>query len=241
MNEKTLGNFRIVEPIGKGGMGVVVKAVDERLGRSVALKILPPEFAADDDRRARFEREARAAANLSHPNITQIFDVGNDDGTSYIAMEFVEGETLAARIQRGAIGIGEIVAIAAQIVDALDEAHRAGIIHRDIKPANVMVTPSGRVKVLDFGLAKSTSSLDQSASEMTTQMQTETGAVLGTVHYMSPEQALGKNVDGRSDIFSLGVVLYEMATGTRPFSGDTATETIDKISHAQPEAIARFN
>jgi serine/threonine protein kinase len=223
-------------------MGEVYRARDVRLERSVAVKILPPELAGDEKYRQRFQREARAASALSHPNVAHIYDVGEESGTHYIAMELVEGENLRALVAKGPLSADRIADLGVQMASALEEAHSRGIVHRDIKSANAVVDAKGHVKVLDFGLARRT--LDDAAmldSRLSTQDQTAVGVVSGTVPYMSPEQALGKEVDARSDLFSLGVVLYELATGRLPFVGDTATQTIDRICHAAPEPIAALN
>jgi serine/threonine protein kinase/Tol biopolymer transport system component len=239
---RQVGPYKIVSLLGTGGMGEVYLAQDPRLERTVALKILPTELASDPDRMRRFIREARAASSLKHPNVATIHDIGESDGFHFIAMEYVEGQTLATKISGCPMNTDEIVEIGLQVADALDEAHRKGITHRDIKPANLMLTPRGQAKVLDFGLAKVTRPAGQTATtDMSTVVSTETGMVMGTVQYMSPEQVLGKEIDYRSDIFSLGVVFYEMATGRLPFYGPNANETTDRILHRQPEAIARFN
>src|ERR1051325_5435407 len=226
-------------------MGEVYLALDSQLDRPVALKILPAEIARDQQRLHRFLQESRAAAALSHPNIAHIYEIGEAEGAHFIAMEYVEGTPLDRKISGQPLNIAEILDIAIQIADALDEAHAKGIVHRDIKSSNIMITSRGRVKVLDFGLAKLATPAGvtdrTSDSELATRVKTSPGVVMGTVNYMSPEQALGREVDPRSDIFSFGVVLYEMATGRLPFTGDTVTETIDRIAHSQPEAIARLN
>jgi serine/threonine protein kinase/tetratricopeptide (TPR) repeat protein/TolB-like protein len=235
-------HYRILSRLGVGGMGEVYLAQDTDLDRQVALKMLAADVACDQKRMRRFIQEAKAASSLSHPNVAQIFEIGKANGTSFIVMEYVQGMTLEAKMHKQPLDIREIVDIGIQIADALDEAHTKGITHRDVKPANVMVTPRGRVKVLDFGLAKVASSVGQTHSgDMPTQARTEAGVLMGTVPYMSPEQALGHEVESRSDLFSLGVVFYEMATGHRPFSGANANETIDQILHARPEALARLN
>ncbi len=239
---RTLGYYRIVEKLGEGGMGEVYLAEDSRLGRTVALKILPAAVAGDPERRRRFEREARAASVLKHPNVTHIYDVGEEEGVSFIAMEYVEGEGLDRRLASGSLETDELLRLIVQIADALDDAHSQGVIHRDLKPANLLVTARGQAKVLDFGLAKLEPIQDVGQlSQLETQTKTAPGVVMGTVHYMSPEQAMGREVDARSDLFSLGAVLYEMATGKLPFQADSPTEVIDRIVHAHPEAIARFN
>ncbi|HEX4950705.1 MAG TPA: protein kinase [Blastocatellia bacterium] len=233
-----ISHYQILAPLGKGGMGEVYQARDHHLDRLIALKLLPVEVATDAERLRRFVREAKAASALNHPHVATIYEIGAANDTHFIAMEYVAGQTLAARINRQPLAINELLAIGSQIADALDEAHRKGITHRDIKPANIMLNERGQVKVLDFGLAKFTPRAD---SESSTLVKTQPGVMMGTVAYMSPEQALGREVDHRSDIFSLGVVLYEMATGQRPFRGATASETIDHILHTEPEAIAQLN
>ena len=230
-----LGPYEVVAPLGAGGMGEVYRARDARLDRTVAVKILPPELAVDERYRQRFEREARAASALSHPHIAHVYDVGEQDGTHFIAMEYVEGENLRELATRGPLDVDRVVEIGARMASALEEAHGRGVVHRDIKSANAVVTPKGQVKVLDFGLARrdrdDAGTLD---SEQVTEARTQAGVVVGTVPYMSPEQALGKDLDARTDLFSLGVVLYELATGRLPFVGNTATQTIDQICHATP-------
>ena len=237
-----LGMYEILSPLGAGGMGEVWRARDTKLDREVAIKVLPPELAGDGGRRSRFEAEAKAASAINHPNITHIYDVGEADGVHFIAMEYVDGEDLGDRLRSAPLGVGEILDLGGQAADALAEAHDRGIIHRDIKPGNIMVDPRGRVKVLDFGLAKlRPSALDEPDDQAVTETMTQPGLVVGTVRYMSPEQALGKPVDARSDIFSLGVVLYELATGRPPFRGETPTETITKITRDQPPPIGSVN
>ena len=236
-------------------MGEVYLAEDSRLGRRVALKILPASFQYDPARRERFLTEARAASALRSPNTAAIYDIGEHEGTIFISMEYVEGDTLSQRLHRAPFSAGEAADIASQIADALDEAHALGIIHRDIKSSNIIVTARGRVKVLDFGLAKvvqppgadaeayRTTALEDEKTEPTVNLGklTTAGLVLGTVPYMSPEQALGNVVDHRTDLFSLGVVIYEMLTGRLPFEGGNTTQLIDKIVHQEPVAIARLN
>ena len=236
---RRLGPYEILGPIGAGGMGEVYRARDSRLDRTIAVKVLPAELAVDEVYRQRFEREARAASALNHPHIAHVYDVGVDEGTHYIAMEYVEGENLRELLSRGPIDVERIVDLGQQMASALEEAHSRGIVHRDIKSANAVVSPNGQVKLLDFGLARKT--LDGAAaldSRIETEARTRAGLVVGTVPYMSPEQALGKEVDQRTDLFSLGVVLYELAVGRLPFVGDTATQTIDKICHEAPEPIS---
>jgi predicted ATPase/serine/threonine protein kinase len=236
-----LGQYEVTGYIGAGGMGEVLLATDTRLDRQVALKVLFSEFALDSDRRRRFMREARAAAGLSHPSVATVYDVGEDSGVDYIAMEYIEGPTLAERITGTTIALDEIVGIGIQIGDALCAAHAHGVVHRDIKPANVMITSRGQVKVLDFGLAKVEPTMTRAADDVTREAATTPGVVMGTVAYMSPEQGIGAPLDRRTDLFSLGVVLYEMATGRRPFNGTTDLHTIDMIRHGEPDAIARYN
>jgi serine/threonine protein kinase/Tol biopolymer transport system component len=234
-----LGRYEVRSKIGEGGMGEVYLAEDTQLSRRVALKLLPAQAMREHESLRRFQQEARAASALSHPNIAHIYEIGESDGVNFIAMEYVAGQSLNERINRRPLPASEVAHIGAQVADALDEAHQAGVTHRDIKSANVMLTARGRVKVLDFGLAKVVA--PETESEAATRVKTKPGVVMGTVSYMSPEQAMGRDVDARTDIWSLGVVLYEMATGRLPFSGDSVTETIDAIAHSQPEAIARFN
>jgi non-specific serine/threonine protein kinase len=247
MTGKNVLHYRVTDRLGAGGMGEVYRAEDTRLGRQVALKFLPASYQYDPDRRARFFREARAASALRSPYVAAIYDIGEHEGAAFIAMEFVEGELLSAKLERGPLPIVDAVDIAMQVADALDEAHGLGIVHRDIKSANIMLTGRGLAKVLDFGLAKVSGPLlpstDSNSDETTTQLGQETviGVVAGTVVYMSPEQGLGRDVDQRSDIFSLGVVIYEMLTGRLPFAGASSTEIIDAIVHTDPPAIARFN
>ena len=234
----TLGHYRIVEQIGAGGMGVVYRAHDERLDRDVAIKVLPEEVAQDSDRVGRFEREARAVAKLDHPNILAIHDFGTDEGVTYAAMELLEGESLREVISEGGVTTGKAVEHARAIADGLAAAHDKGIIHRDLKPENVFLTTDGRIKILDFGLAK----LKQPEADLATETPTATldtapGGLIGTVPYMAPEQVQGQHADQRSDIFALGVVLYEMLTGRRPFGGSTTVETAAAILKEDPEPI----
>jgi eukaryotic-like serine/threonine-protein kinase len=233
-----IAHYRLIRRLGSGGMGHVYLAADEHLGRTVALKVLASEHASDPSRLQRFEREARAASSLIHPNIAQVYEAGGDAAGRYIAMELVEGETLEQRIAREEIPIAEIVRIGSELVEAVAEAHAHGIIHRDIKSSNVMLTRNGRVKMLDFGIARMESPAD---GDTDTQWRTVTGQVVGTPPYMSPEQALGRPIDARSDIFSIGVVLYEMVARRLPFHGATAAETLQRILNDTPDPIARFN
>jgi serine/threonine-protein kinase len=238
---KVLAHYEIVSPLGAGGMGEVYLARDTLLERLVALKFLPLEISNDPQRLRRFTQEAKAASALNHANIAHIYELGEADGTRFIAMEYVEGKPLDQKINGSPLKVAEILQIAPQIADALSEAHSKGIIHRDIKAANIILTNRGQVKVLDFGLAKVVADNAFPDPDVSTQLKTTPGIVIGTVPYMSPEQALGQNIDHRSDIFSLGIVLYEMATGRLPFSGRTVTETLSRITHDQPEAVSRYN
>src|SRR5213594_1150779 len=234
----TLGLYEVVAAIGAGGMGEVYRARDTKLGRSVAVKVLPDALAADADRIARFEREAKALAALNHPHIAALYGMEESDGRHFLIMELVEGETLAERLQRGAMPVEEALKIAHQIVEALEAAHERGIIHRDLKPANVKVTPDDTVKVLDFGLAKvfTNEAPDADQSHSPTLIKgTQAGMILGTAAYMSPEQAKGKAVDKRSDIWAFGCVLFEMLTGKQTFSGETLTDTLASVVRAEPE------
>jgi two-component system LytT family response regulator len=246
---ETLAHYRILSLLGKGGMGEVFLAEDTRLYRKVALKVLLPEVAEDTEKLARFVQEARAASALSHPNAAHIYEIGEANGRHFLAMEYIEGATLETRLARnetaaGPLPLAEIVAIATQVADALDAAHTRGIVHRDIKPANLMIDPKGHVKVLDFGLAKIlplAGTEIPSSSQLATQFLTSGGVVLGTVSYMSPEQALGRDIDHRTDLFSLGVVLYQMASGKLPFAGASAQETLARILQSPPDALGRLN
>ena len=229
-----LGIYRLVSRIGAGGMGEVWKAEDTRLGRIVAIKILPAALAADAEATGRLRREARTAAQLNHPNIATIHAFDEADGRLYIVMEYVEGEALTNVIRRGPMAEAEVLRIGRTVADALAEAHAKGVVHRDIKPDNIVVN-GPRLKVLDFGIAKRVDEPAAALPNDPTAFRTQTGFIIGTPHYMSPEQALGKAVDYRTDLFSLGVVLYECATGKLPFRGETVTETIMKIVRDEPE------
>jgi serine/threonine protein kinase len=228
-------HYEIVEKLGEGGMGVVYKARDAHLDRFVAIKVLPPEKVADAGRKARFVQEAKSASALNHPNIVVVHDIASDGGTDFIAMEFVGGRTLDQLIPRKGMRLNDALKIAVQIADALTKAHVAGIVHRDLKPGNLMVTGDGLVKVLDFGLAKLTeTALSEDEATRTAKPHTEEGTVVGTAAYMSPEQAEGKPVDARSDIFSFGAVLYETVTGARAFRGDSRMSTLAAVLHNEP-------
>lgn len=236
----TLGHYHIVRSIGAGGMGEVFLADDTRLGRSVALKVLSRSLAGDPERRGRFEREARAVAALNHPNIITIHSVEEQDGLLFLTMELVEGKTLSELIPPHGLPVDQLLQVAIPLTDAVGTAHQRGITHRDLKPANVMVTDEGRVKVLDFGLAKvrEESPIDGLTPTITKAPLTGEGRIMGTVAYMSPEQAQGKPVDARSDVFSLDVVLFEMATGEKPFKGDTNMSMLSAIIKDTPTSVS---
>src|SRR6202163_334802 len=235
-----LGSYEVLSQIGAGGMGEVYQAHDTKLGRDVAIKVLPEAFAHDADRLSRFQREAKILASLNHPNIATIHGLEQSGGTSYLVMELVSGETLQERVKRdGAVPIEEALDIAKQISEALEAAHEKGIIHRDLKPANVKLTPEGKVKVLDFGLAKAfagdTTTEDMSNSPTLSMAATMQGVILGTAAYMSPEQAKGKVVDKRTDIFAFGCVLYELLTGKQTFHGEDVTDILAAVVRAEPD------
>jgi serine/threonine protein kinase len=250
---RAISHYRVLSALGSGGMGIVYLAEDERLGRQVALKFLPPLSVKNRQALDRFRVEARAASSLSHPGICAIYDIGEDDGAPFIVMEALKGENLRDRINKGPLKVGDLVEIAIQLADALEAAHTQGIIHRDIKPSNIFVGDKNRVKILDFGLAKLSSApgstdsgaggrpVDESTRQTIVEQMTLPGSALGTVSYMSPEQARGEEVDSRTDLFSLGAVLYEMATGKQAFGGSTPALAFDAILNHMPPVLLNLN
>jgi eukaryotic-like serine/threonine-protein kinase len=239
---KTLAHYEIEGALGAGGMGEVYLARDTRLGRAVAVKVLPEVLAADPERIARFEREAKVLASLNHPNIAALHGLEEFEGRHFLVMELVEGETLAEQIARGPLAVDEALKIVHQIVEALEAAHEKGVVHRDLKPANVKMTREGKVKVLDFGLAKAMENAPGNAhlsqSPTLSLAATNAGVILGTAAYMSPEQAKGASVDPRSDIFSFGCLFYEMLTGRQPFQGDSLAEVLADVLAREPDLAA---
>ena len=243
--ETRLGPYEVISAIGVGGMGEVYRARDTKLERDVAIKVLPKEFAADEERVARFEREAKLLASLNHPNIASIYGLEDSDGVTALVLELVEGPTLAERIADGPIPLEETLAIARQMTEALEAGHEAGVIHRDVKPANVKLKEDGTVKVLDYGLAKALegNAPDSTASQLSqsptlTRHGTQVGVILGTAAYMSPEQAKGKRVDRRTDVWAFGAVVYEMLTGKRAFAGEDVSDTLAAVLRAEPDLDA---
>jgi serine/threonine protein kinase len=247
-----LGPYEIVAPLGAGGMGEVYRARDTRLGRDVAIKVLPPHLSASPELKERFEREARAISSLNHARICTLHDVGHQDGVDFLVMEYLEGESLAERLRKGALPLKETLKTGMEICEALDVAHRAGIVHRDLKPGNIMLTRSG-AKLMDFGLAKASASsgMGSASAPLLSAAQTisgpspmspltTAGQVIGTIQYMSPEQIEGKEADARSDIFALGAVMYEMATAKRPFEGKSQISVASAILEKDPESISKL-
>src|SRR5436190_6691438 len=234
-----LGSCEIVSLIGAGGMGEVYRARDSRLGRDVAIKVLPPSFVADADRLARFEQEARAAGALNHPNLVTVHELGRHDGQVFIVSELLDGESLRERLSSGPLSVSRVTEYATQIANGLGAAHEKGIVHRDLKPENIFITSDGRVKILDFGLAKLTTAPDGMTNVPPANVKTDPGTVMGTVGYMSPDPVRGQTVDHRSDMFSFGAVLYEMLSGRRAFKGDSAADTMSAVLREDPPEISQ--
>ncbi|HXI01843.1 MAG TPA: serine/threonine-protein kinase, partial [Candidatus Saccharimonadales bacterium] len=241
---RMLSQYRLIEKIGQGGMGIVYKAADTRLRRTAAIKVLSPELVSNPERRLRFEREAQAAAALNHPNIAVIYEIGEDEGLPFIAMEYVEGKSLRALADVAPLPTLRAVRIALQVAAGIGRAHQSGIVHRDLKPENVIVMGDGQVKILDFGLAKlRADEREEATPDNASRLETisREGRILGTAAYMSPEQIRGESVDQRSDLFSFGVLLYELLTGRAPFDGQTAMDTLSSILRDAPAPAATLN
>jgi serine/threonine protein kinase len=242
---RTISHYRITSQLGEGGMGVVYEAEDMNLGRHIALKFLTPAMANDANLLQRFQREARAASALNHPNICTIHGIEHFESDHFIVMELLDGDLLADRIRRGPLDLESVLTLGAQIVDALESAHSKGIVHRDLKPANIFVTSRGQAKILDFGIAKIDRQEQPDPSSMIETIRkdqlTSAGTTMGTVAYMSPEQARGEVTDARTDLFSFGTVLYQMATGTLPFQGDTSAVVFDAILNRDPVPVNQLN
>src|SRR6266853_1281653 len=241
--DRTIGEYKISKRVGTGGMGDVYLATDITAGRKAALKLLPERFTGDAERLKRFQQEAHAVVGLNHPNILTVYEIGEDHSSNYIASELVEGETLRRRLMRGPMQQSEVIDVAIQVASALVAAHNAGIVHRDIKPENIMLRPDAYVKVLDFGIAKLAEQevpVTVPRDEALLLVETNLGSILGTVRYMSPEQACGAQVDKSTDIWSLGVVLYEMVTGHAPFTGDTPQEVMSAILEREPPPLTSY-
>src|SRR5262252_8265911 len=236
-----LGQYEIRSPLGAGGMGEVYRAHDKRLDRDVAIKVLPEYLTSDTDRLRRFEQEARATAALNHPNILAVFEMDTHGSVSYLVEELLEGETLRERLRRGPIPLRKAIEYAVQIAHGLAAAHDRGIVHRDLKPENLFLTKDGRIKILDFGLARLGASTQSSGEEATVEQKTNPGVVLGTAGYMSPEQVRGKTVDHRTDIFAFGTILYEMVTGKQPFRKATSAETMTAILNDEPPSLSQIS
>ena len=238
-----LGPYEIVAPLGAGGMGEVYRAKDTRLGREVAIKVLPQHLSSNPEIRARFEREAKTVSSLNHPHICTLYDVGREGDTDYLVMELIEGETLAARLTKGALPLADVLKFGGQVADALDRAHRAGVMHRDLKPGNVMLTKSG-AKLMDFGLARASglgTTSELTSSPTIAGPLTAEGTILGTFQYMAPEQLEGQESDSRADLWALGCVLYEMATGRRAFDGKSQASLIAAVMHTQPAPVSQVS